>query len=170
MSEPQAFFKSRVQKTFLVRTRVQKIAFERQKFDFESNFAMLFESTTKPQREAQKCLSDGNYFNITRILQSFSKLHTQFLLSNCRLLGITIPRSISLDTNNALEKIMRQTAVKAVPLASFTTKPQRECHGGQKNRKTQGGFCGTDPARSRAYYHRQVRTPYRLAMFGENMK
>ena len=23
---------------------------------------------------------------------------------------------------------MRQTAVKAVPLATFTTKPQRECH------------------------------------------
>ena len=38
----------------LVRTRVQSIAFEMHDFDFESRFAMLFESTTKPQREAQK--------------------------------------------------------------------------------------------------------------------
>ena len=40
--------------SLLVRTRVQSIAFERQNFDFESAFAVLFESTTKPQREAQK--------------------------------------------------------------------------------------------------------------------
>ena len=34
---------------------------------------MLFESTTKPQREAQKCLSDANSFNITGIFQQFSE-------------------------------------------------------------------------------------------------
>ena len=55
--------------SLLVRTRVQSIAFERQNFDFESAFAMLFESTAKPQREAQKRLSEGNNCNITGIFQ-----------------------------------------------------------------------------------------------------
>ena len=52
-----------------MRTRVQSIAFEMQEFDFESAFAVLFESTTKPQREAQKRLSEGNNCNITGSFQ-----------------------------------------------------------------------------------------------------
>ena len=55
--------------SLLVRTRVQSIAFKRQNFDFESAFAVLFESTAKPQREAQKRLSEGNNCNITGIFQ-----------------------------------------------------------------------------------------------------
>ena len=37
-----------------------------------------------------------------------------------------IPSFISLDKNSALEKTMRQTAVKAVPFAKSGAKPQRE--------------------------------------------
>ena len=55
--------------SLLVRTRVQSIAFERQNFDFESAFAVLFESTTKPQREAQKRLSEDKKWNITMSFQ-----------------------------------------------------------------------------------------------------
>ena len=58
-SHHSRFFKTNFQKTFLVRTRVQSIVFEMQNFDFESAFAVLFESTTKPQREAQKCIFEG---------------------------------------------------------------------------------------------------------------
>ena len=58
-------FKTRL----LVRTREQSIAFKRQNFDFESAFAVLFESTAKPQREAQKRLSESNNCNITGIFQ-----------------------------------------------------------------------------------------------------
>ena len=53
-------------KTFLVRERVQSIDFEMQNFDFESAFAVLFESTTKPQREAQKCIFEGILCKISR--------------------------------------------------------------------------------------------------------
>ena len=52
----------------LVRTRVQSIAFERPNFYFDLAFAMLFESITKPQREAQKLHSECILFNFTRIL------------------------------------------------------------------------------------------------------
>ena len=52
--------------SLLVRTRVQSIAFEMQEFDFESAFAVLFESTTKPQREAQKCIFEGILCKISR--------------------------------------------------------------------------------------------------------
>ena len=62
---------------------------------------------------------------------------------------------------------MRQTAEKAVPLAKSTVKPQRKWAVAQKHRETLGGKSRSDPARSRVYYHRQVRTPYRFAMFGE---
>ena len=60
------FFKSHFQKTFLVRTRVQSIAFEMQNFDFESAFAEFFESATKPQREAQKYIFEGILCKISR--------------------------------------------------------------------------------------------------------
>jgi len=53
----------------LMRTRVQSVASESQNFDFESAFAVLFESTTKPQREAQKRLSEGKNYNITGSFQ-----------------------------------------------------------------------------------------------------
>ena len=65
-SHHSRFFKTNFQKTFLVRTRVQSIAFEMQEFDFESAFAVLFESTTKPLREAQKCIFEAILCNISR--------------------------------------------------------------------------------------------------------
>ena len=37
----------------------------------------------------------------------------------------------------------------------------------KKHRETLGGISGNHPARSRVYYHRQVRTPIAKAMFGE---
>jgi hypothetical protein len=46
-------FKCVFEKTFLVRTRVQSIAFSESFFDFRSGFAMVFENTTKPLREAE---------------------------------------------------------------------------------------------------------------------
>ena len=52
-----------------MRTRVQSVASESQNFDFESAFAVLFESTVKPQRETQKRLSESNNCNITAIVQ-----------------------------------------------------------------------------------------------------
>ena len=70
MFAPQPFFQKRFRnKTFLVRTRLQSIAFLLQNFDFELGFVMFFESITKPQRETQKTPSDGNYLNITGIFR-----------------------------------------------------------------------------------------------------
>ena len=40
------------------RDRVQSIALWEHTFDFHSGFAMVFESTTEPQREAQNDLSE----------------------------------------------------------------------------------------------------------------
>ena len=68
-SHHNRFFKINFQKTFLVRTRVQSIVFEMQNFDFESAFAVLFESTTKPHREAQKYIFEGILFNINQKFQ-----------------------------------------------------------------------------------------------------
>ena len=68
-SHHSRFFKVDLKISLLVRTRVQSIAFERQSFHFESAFAMLFEIIAKPQREAQKRLSEGNNCNITGIFQ-----------------------------------------------------------------------------------------------------
>ena len=65
-SHRSRLFKINFQKTLLVRTRVQSIAFEMQEFNFESAFAVLFESTTKPRREAQKCIFEGILCKISR--------------------------------------------------------------------------------------------------------
>jgi len=48
---------------------VQSVASESQNFNFDSAFAVLFESTTKPQREAQKRLSEDKKSNITGSFQ-----------------------------------------------------------------------------------------------------
>ena len=67
------FSKLNLKISLLVRTRVQSIAFERQNFDFESAFAMLFES-----REAQKLPSEIaillGFFN------DFRTTHTIFII------------------------------------------------------------------------------------------
>ena len=78
-----------------------------------------------------------------------------------------LSRAISLDKNSDLEKTMRQTAEKAVPLAIFTAKPQRECAQAQKPRETPGENPGNHPAQSRVYYHSEVRTPYRKRCLGK---
>ena len=80
---------------------------------------------------------------------------------------VAIPSFISLDKNSALEKTMRQTAVKAVPFAKSGAKPQRESDETKNIEKRWGKIPEGFQARSRVYYHRQVRTPIAKAMFGE---
>ena len=63
-SHHSRFFHSIFKIAFLVRTRVQSIAFQTRNFDFESSFAVLFESTIKPQREAQNGPSEVILLNI----------------------------------------------------------------------------------------------------------
>ena len=63
---------------------------------------------------------------------------------------------------------MRQTAVKAVPFAKSGAKPQRERRN-EKHRETLGENSGSHLARSRVYYHSEVRTPIAKAMFGEKV-
>ena len=62
------FSKNDFKITLLVRTRVQSIAFQRQNFDFESDFSVLFESTTKPQREAQNHVFEGTILSFSGVL------------------------------------------------------------------------------------------------------
>ena len=62
---------------------------------------------------------------------------------------------------------MRQTAVKAVPFAKSGAKPQRESDETKNIEKRWGKIPELFQARSRVYYHRQVRTPIAKAMFGE---
>ena len=51
---PKMFFEI----TLMSRDRVQSIPLWHHDFDFRSGFAVGFESTTKPQREAQKCQAE----------------------------------------------------------------------------------------------------------------
>ena len=164
------FSKLNFKTELLVRTRVQSIASERQKFDFESSFAVLFESTTKPQREAQKCISEPTFFNITGILQRFSNRAQILYYKTADFWGSEFREPFRSTKTVLWRTTMRQTAEKAVPLAKSTVKPQRKCAVAQKHRETLGGKCRTDPARSRVYYHRQVRTPYRYRdVWGTNL-
>ena len=67
------FSKNDFKITLLVRTRVQSIAFQKQNFDFELDFSVLFESTTKPQREAQNDQSEGTILTLSWLLQWLSR-------------------------------------------------------------------------------------------------
>ena len=62
---------------------------------------------------------------------------------------------------------MRQTAVKAVPFTKSGAKPQRESEETKNIEEKLGENSGNDQARSRVYYHSEVRTPIAKAMFGE---
>ena len=65
---------------------------------------------------------------------------------------------------------MRQTAVKAVPFAKSGAKPQRESDETKNIEKRWGKIPELFQARSRVYYHSEVRTPIAKAMFGEKQK
>ena len=54
---------------------MQSVAFVDRNFDFYSGFAMYFGSTAKPQREAQKSLSDCIILYVSLVLLWFSKTH-----------------------------------------------------------------------------------------------
>ena len=61
---PKIFFEI----TLMSRDRVQSILFWHHNFDFRSGFATGFESTTKPQREAQKCQAECTIRALSRCL------------------------------------------------------------------------------------------------------
>ena len=72
-SSHKRFLKNNFKRTSLVRTRVQSVGFLMQYFEFRTGFADVFESTTKPQREAQNDQSDRTISTLSRCLQWFSK-------------------------------------------------------------------------------------------------
>ena len=72
-SSHSRFFKIEFKKMLLVRTRLQTVAFFWWTFDFESGFAVHFESITKPQREAQKSLWEHTILTLSRVFKAFSK-------------------------------------------------------------------------------------------------
>ena len=88
---------------------------------------MLFERTTKPQLEAQKVPSDGNYFNITGIFQWFSMRPQIFHYKTPDFWGSKFRGSFRSVKTMLSRTPMRQTAATAVPFRDFPTKPQREC-------------------------------------------
>ena len=61
---PKMFFEI----TLMSRDRVQSIPLWHHNFDFRSGFAVGFESTTKPQREAQKCQAECTISTLSRCL------------------------------------------------------------------------------------------------------
>ena len=122
--------------SLLVRTRVQSIAFERQNFDFESAFAVLFESTAKPQREAQKRLSEGNNCNITAIFQWFSNHTHDFHYKTADFWGSDFRGPFRSVKTMLWRTTMRQTAATAVPFRDFPTKPERKCQKWTPEEKT----------------------------------
>ena len=82
---------------------VQSITFERQNFDFESAFAMLFESIAKPQREAQKYHLEHTIATLSRRLQWFSKRAHKKYYKTAVFWGQGYPRPDPLDKNRGLE-------------------------------------------------------------------
>ena len=62
------------------RDRVQSIAFWEHTFDFRWGFAMVFESTTEPQREAQNDLSECTNLIATLDFTVVSEACTQKVL------------------------------------------------------------------------------------------
>ena len=61
---PKMFFEI----TLMSRDSVQSILFWHHNFDFRLGFAVGFESSTKPQREAQKCQSERTIRALSRCL------------------------------------------------------------------------------------------------------
>ena len=90
-------------KTFLVRTRVQTVAFFGQTFDFLSGFVVHFENTTKPQREAQKYHLEHTISTLSRRLQWFSKRAHKKYYKTAVFWGQGYPRPDPLDKNRGLE-------------------------------------------------------------------
>ena len=91
-------------KTTLARTRVQGIVFFGHYFDFRRGFIGCFESTTKVQRECQKCTLEGQQIDPEGKLLWFSKVTRKKYYKN-RYFGARAANSMQ----PALE-------------------PQRECH------------------------------------------
>ena len=120
------FSKVNFQISLLVRTRVQSIAFKRQNFDFESAFAVLFESIAKPQREAQKRLSETNNCNITRIFQWFSNHTHDFHYKTADFWGSDFRGPFRSVKTMLWRTTMRQIAATAVPFRDFPTKRKRK--------------------------------------------
>ena len=82
MFEPQSFLEKKEGKTILSRDRVQSMALLEHTFDFHRGFTVVFESSTKPQREAQNDLSEHRVLIFTRLLQWFSEARTQQVAEN----------------------------------------------------------------------------------------
>ena len=85
------------------RDRVQSIALWEHTFDFHSGFAVVFESTTEPQREAQNDLSECTNLIDTGILQWFSKRAHKKYYKTADSWGGGCPRANPLDKTNGLE-------------------------------------------------------------------
>ena len=67
-SSHKRFSSFKSEKMFLSRDRVQSISLWHHNFDFRSGFAIGFESTTKTQREAQKCQAECTIRALSRCL------------------------------------------------------------------------------------------------------
>ena len=62
---------------------------------------------------------------------------------------------------------MHQTAATAVPVA-FPLQNRSDNAINQKTSRNAGALLRQPSGRKRVYYHSEVRTPYRYAMFGEH--
>jgi len=102
VSSQSRFFENYSEKTPVARTRVQTVAFWAWNFDFESCFIAPFESTTKPQREAQKYHLEHTIATLSRRLQLFSK-RTHKKYKTAVFWGQGYPRPDPLDKNRGLE-------------------------------------------------------------------
>ena len=78
--EENYVFKCVFEKTFLVRTRVQSITFSESILKFRWVFTMVFESTTKPQWEAENSFKERSIVSLKGVLQWSSKAHTRKVL------------------------------------------------------------------------------------------
>ena len=87
--------KPTLEKTSMSRDRVQSIAFWEHTFDFRWGFAVVFESTTEPQRECQKDNFEHAILTASRRLQWFPKSAHKKALQNHRLLESRVPEGRS---------------------------------------------------------------------------
>ena len=110
------------------RDRVQSIALWEHTFDFHLGFAMVFESTTEPQREAQNDLSECTNLITIGILQRISNRARKKCYKSADFWGRGWWRADPLEKTRGLESTCAPDRSENI---SFCTKGRKHRAGGE---------------------------------------